>query len=533
MTLSPSDDKLPESFFTALYPDLDLPEPTALPLQGERLARLVEHWPGAVFGLDSELNCHLINREARAWCLLEPPQELPHPLHEMLSPDMIEALLPYLSAALRGMEMAFDDEFDHPTQGRRALSVRVQPDHEHHQVVGVFLHLFDVTDVRATTELAEDQHHANWADTVAAPDPTTQEAHLRLMAEGLRDTAIFFLDPHGLVCDWTPSAQRLLGHSSDEALGQNMQHFAPPDAPDGISDAQIALERAALLGQSESSGWHWRADGSRFWAHTAFTVLHDEHSGEALGFSCLMRDMTEVKRLEDMLRELNQDLESFSYSVSHDLRAPLRHISSFVDMLREDLGSDIAPAVRKHLDTIAQAAQHMGQLIEGLLAFSRMGRAPLTRRDVAMGALLQSSVNRVQHDPALQRPADSIQWHLPTDLPTLQGDGLLLSQVWDNLLANALKYSRPRAVVEVTVGWQTGAPGETIFWVRDNGVGFDPRRASKLFGVFQRLHRASEFEGTGIGLALCRRIVERHGGRIWAESTPGEGSTFYFALPSP
>ena len=174
----------------------------------------------------------------------------------------------------------------------------------------------------------------------------------------------------------------------------------------------------------------------------------------------------------------------------------------------------------------------MGELIEGLLAFSRLGRAPLERRRLAMGALLQSSLNRVQHDPALRRPDGEVQWQLPDDLPEVDGDGLLLSQVWDNLLANALKYSRPRQPATVTVGWQAdAAAGECMFWVQDNGVGFDPRRADRLFGVFQRLHRSHEFEGTGIGLALCRRIVERHGGRIWAESTPGKGSTFSFALP--
>jgi light-regulated signal transduction histidine kinase (bacteriophytochrome) len=240
-----------------------------------------------------------------------------------------------------------------------------------------------------------------------------------------------------------------------------------------------------------------------------------------------------VEERTRQLQDINQDLESFSYSVSHDLRAPLRHIGSFVGMLREELESHDSPDVQRHLDTIGQAADHMGQLIEGLLAFSRLGRAPLQRKNLAMGALLQSSMNRVQHDPALRRPPEAVRWELAQDLPEVQGDALLLSQVWDNLLANALKYSRPRELAEIAVGWHTSGDGELVFWVRDNGVGFDPRRADKLFGVFQRLHRAKEFEGTGIGLALCRRIVERHGGRIWAESEPGKGSTFFFALPAP
>jgi signal transduction histidine kinase len=214
----------------------------------------------------------------------------------------------------------------------------------------------------------------------------------------------------------------------------------------------------------------------------------------------------------------------------------LRHIGSFVELLREDLGPAASPPVLKHIDTIAQAAEHMGQLIEGLLAFSKLGRAALKRQPVAMADLLHSSLHRVLHDPALRRPDHEVCWELPAELPTLAGDPLLLSQVWDNLLSNALKYSRPRTPARIRIGYRheqpPHSPAHWVFWVEDNGVGFNPQRAERLFGVFQRLHRASDFEGTGIGLALCRRIIERHGGRIWADSTPEVGSTFYFSLPA-
>lgn len=552
MEPQPSDDYLPESFFTTLYPEFSAPAPAWVPVVDSRLERLVEQWPGGVICLDTALRCLVLNREARGWLNPElAPERVPGaPLHELVLPALMENLLPHVAAALHGMEHGFSAAFDHPMHGNRWLQVRVQPDHDMGRVAGVFVHLQDRTDQHeAELRTHRQTHDLQQAVARQSAQLDASEARFRLMTEGLRDAAIFFLDPLGCVTDWPLSAQRLLGHAPETVVGEHAQCFDPPDAHTDQAETTLALERAALLGQCENSGWRVRADGGRFWAHTVFTALYDDSTGESRGFSCLMRDMTEVKRLEDLLRqlnqeledrvqertrqlqEINQDLESFSASVSHDLRAPLRHIGSFVELLREELGEQAEPQVLRHLGTIAQSAEHMGQLIEGLLAFSRLGRAPLARRGVAMGALLQSSLNRVRHDPSLQRPADSVHWRLPTDWPEVPGDALLLSQVWDNLLANALKYSRPRELAEIEVGWSTEG-GETVFWVRDNGVGFDLRRADKLFGVFQRLHRARDFEGTGIGLALCRRILERHGGRIWAASAPEQGSTFSFALPS-
>ena len=383
-------------------------------------------------------------------------------------------------------------------------------------------------------------------------------AQLRLLVDALRDAAIFFLDAQGRIADWPPSAERLLGYSAAQVVGQSITRFSPttsPDADPTEADNQmaLALERSALLGQSETRGWQRRADGSLLWANTLLTVLNDSRSEDVLGYACLMRDTTENKRLLDLLHELNaaletrveertrqlqeinNDLEAFTSSVSHDLRAPLRHISSFVQLLREDLGESADAGTQRQLDTIAQAADHMGMLIEGLLAFSRLGRSALRRQPVHMGDLVRSSQNRVQHDPLLRRPVDEVVWSMPAEWPTVQVDGQLMSQVWDNLLSNALKYSRHSQPAQISLGShrESGTHGgdHWVFWIRDNGAGFNPQRAERLFGMFQRLHRASEFEGTGIGLALCRRIVERHGGRIWAISEPKVGSTFCFSLP--
>lgn len=380
------------------------------------------------------------------------------------------------------------------------------------------------------------------------PDWARPERQLRLMADNLRDVAIFFLDPLGRVSHWTPSAATLLGHPAEAVLGRPAAQFLDPGDHGAGPDLGDALARAALLGQSEARGWQRRADGQRFWASTVLTHLDDPAQADGRGFACLMRDMTEVRQLLDQLQSVNtalearvaqrtqqlsestRDLEAFSSSVSHDLRTPLRHITSFLELLRESLGPGLVPEAAAHLHTIEQSAQHMGQLIDGLLAFSRLGQAPLKSQAVAMSSLLAASLHRVEHDPALRRADGELDWLLPADLPTVAGDPLLLSQVWDNLLANALKYSRPRTPARIEVSAER-APDAVTFCVRDNGIGFDPRRAQGLFGMFQRLHRASEFEGTGIGLALCRRIIERHGGRIWAEASPDAGCAVYFSLP--
>jgi light-regulated signal transduction histidine kinase (bacteriophytochrome) len=213
--------------------------------------------------------------------------------------------------------------------------------------------------------------------------------------------------------------------------------------------------------------------------------------------------------------------------VSHDLRSPLRHISSFVSLLEEHLGDGGDDTTQRYLGTIGNSARHMSQLIDGLLAFSRLGRSAVNVTAVDFAMLVEAVVSQIAHDTG----GRVVDWVIAPDLPVVQGDALLLREVWANLLGNAFKYSRPRERARIEIGWSVDPAVGYTFYVRDNGVGFDTKYAQKLFGVFQRLHRASDFEGTGIGLALTRRILERHGGSIWAESQQGEGSVFHFSLP--
>ncbi len=239
------------------------------------------------------------------------------------------------------------------------------------------------------------------------------------------------------------------------------------------------------------------------------------------------RVAAELKRHSAMLEAANKELESFSYSVSHDLRAPLRHIDGYAALLRKAMADSMNEKAARYLDTISTSAKQMGQLIDDLLVFSRMGRQEMFHTTVDLAQL----VSMVRDDLRLDLHGREISWTIGA-LPSVPGDPAMLRQVFMNLIANAVKFTRTRPVAEIAIGVDRLTPTEVVIFVRDNGVGFDMRYASKLFGVFQRLHRADEFEGTGIGLANVRRIVHRHGGRTWAEGAPDRGATFYVALPT-
>jgi signal transduction histidine kinase len=261
--------------------------------------------------------------------------------------------------------------------------------------------------------------------------------------------------------------------------------------------------------------------------------------GKLAGGISIFRDVTAAKRAEAAIKKLNveledriaerdatnKELEAFTYTVSHNLRAPLRAIHGFASILLEDHGEDIHGEARKHLDRVAASARQMGQLLDDLLRFSRLGRQPLHRRLVDIQAVARHACEQLA--PALEgRQVDLIV----ADLPWCQGDSLLLEQVFINLVGNAIKYSKGRAPARIEVGSRLGDGGESVYYVKDNGAGFDMQYRDKLFGIFQRLHRSEDYEGTGVGLAIVQRIVQRHGGRIWAEAEVDKGATFFFTL---
>ena len=225
------------------------------------------------------------------------------------------------------------------------------------------------------------------------------------------------------------------------------------------------------------------------------------------------------------LMAANAELEAFSYTVSHDLRAPLRHVSGYIEFLREHAGERLDQKARRYLDLIEGAAGKLGNLIDQFLAFARMGRAHLNVSSVDMNELVRQAVDGLRPETEGRR----IEWRIGS-LSRVRADADMMRQVWTNLLSNAVKYTRPRDPACIEVGCDASQPKEVLFFVRDNGVGFNMDYADKLFGVFQRLHQESEFEGTGIGLANVRRIVNRHGGRTLAEGTLNAGATISFTL---
>jgi signal transduction histidine kinase len=226
------------------------------------------------------------------------------------------------------------------------------------------------------------------------------------------------------------------------------------------------------------------------------------------------------------LQVANRELESFSHSVSHDLRGPLRHIAGYSELLKESAGASLDGESLHFLDAIIESAVRMGNLIDDLLGFSRMTRTEMQRTTVSLDELVQATLGDLRVDIEGRK----IAWKIDP-LPRVEGDPRMLRLVFTNLIANALKFTRTRPEAQIVIGGHNEENGEVVVFIRDNGVGFDSQYMDKLFNVFQRLHSSTEFEGTGIGLANVRRIIDRHGGRVWAEGSVDGGATFYFSLP--
>jgi light-regulated signal transduction histidine kinase (bacteriophytochrome) len=320
-------------------------------------------------------------------------------------------------------------------------------------------------------------------------------------------------------------------------VGKSVSLLLPPDRPDELPDIMRRLRNGERIDHQETV--RQRKDGRLVDVLVSISPIKNAQ-GAITGASTIARDITERRRSEEGIRRLNRDLEqrtgeleaankeleAFTYSVSHDLRAPLRHIDGFSKLLAEEFHGEVSADAREYLTTIRESVQQMGALIDDLLNLARVGRSQLSMQVTGF----ESLVKEVLADLTFANPQRAIEWNVQA-LPFVDCDPALMKQVFANLLSNAVKFTRPRNPAVIEVGSTRQGDGPVIF-VRDNGVGFSMKYANKLFGVFQRLHRSEDFEGTGVGLATVQRIIHKHGGRVWAEAELDKGATFYFTLGS-
>jgi len=449
---------------------------------------------------------------------------------DVLPPVYATQIRPRLDRAFKGERVEYELTVPSAVEGGkpRHYAVTYLPGMDRSKRV-VIVMIVDVTETRRAAEALRES-----------------EERLQTVTENLSE-GLIISDINGKLIHWNRAGLAIHGFSSLEEGMRMLPEFADTFELATLDGKILSLDQwplALVLAGGRVRDMEVRIrrhgmDWERIFNYSG-EIVHDA-SGKAVAFLAI-NDITLRKQAEEKVRNLNaeleqhvaertaqleaanKELEAFSYSVSHDLRAPLRAMNGFAGMVMDEFASQLPAEAARYLGRIRHGAMKMGELIDDLLGFSRLGRQPVKREEMSMAA----AVRNVLHDLAPECEGRAIEIKTGT-LPDCWGDPSLLKQVWLNLLSNAIKYTRGRDPATVEIGCETGH-GENVYFVRDNGAGFDMKHVHKLFGVFQRLHLADEFEGTGVGLAIVQRVVHRHGGRVWAEAEKDRGAIFRFTL---
>jgi PAS domain S-box-containing protein len=361
----------------------------------------------------------------------------------------------------------------------------------------------------------------------------TQQANLL----NLTHDTIFVRDVNDIITYWNRGAQELYGWTAEEAIGKHSHQLLQTEFPIPIDEVRAQLLRTDRW---EGELRKTKADGSRVVVASRWSLRRDDR-GKAVAILETNNDVSDRKRREEEIRKLNdelgkrtadlessnKELEAFAYSISHDLRAPIRHVAGYAQLLQKHSSSALDEKSRRYMMTILESAKRMGTLIDDLLAFSRIGRSEAREATVNLDLLVKEALSEVRQDTN----GRNIAWKIGP-LPDLYGDRSMLGLALVNLISNAVKFTRTRSDAEIEIGCLEKGQDEVVVFIKDNGVGFDMKYVDKLFGVFQRLHPVDAFEGTGIGLATVQRIIHRHGGRVWAEGLVDRGATFFLSVPS-